>query len=366
VRKINFSESKVFQEGMQKVRVAAIIPAKNEEAAIARCVQSLAKQTYPLQLILVVNDASTDNTERELRQLQKIYPNLKYVNNETNQMRAGAVNRGLAAILQGGQDYHFILVGDADTRFYPDVVEEGLKVIIKDEKIGGICSISAADGGHGLLYHLQKIEYGDFTAERTRTRRKVMILHGLCSLFRLSALLEVGGYSNGVLLEDYDLTLKLREHGYKSFFTPRMRASTAVPNTWRGLVRQRIRWCRGGLDVLKLHGINSFTWPDLAQHLLFIFFLLVIMAAVGGSIYFNRRLHFNFYWHPLIMTLAISLPVISFIASIVQLRSLHDKDWIDVLLRATVIPELLYSIFIYFFVRLYSYGLFLFGGKKIW
>src|ERR1700682_4971499 len=45
--------------------VTVIIPARNEEKNIGKCLQSLLQQTYPKEAmeVIVVNDHSTDNTE---------------------------------------------------------------------------------------------------------------------------------------------------------------------------------------------------------------------------------------------------------------------------------------------------------------
>jgi len=357
-----------------KCRVAVIIPAKNEEENIAQCLESLFNQTYPVDLILVVNDGSTDNTELILQKLQDQYPNLTYITNTVPRLKAGAINQGLETLKRYG-NFQFVLIGDADTYFYPDVVEKGIAILEKDPEIGGVCSISAPTPLQGpqnwlvrLLYRLQKLEYGEFTAERTRTWRKVLIMPGLCSLFRISALLDVGGYTEGLLLEDYDITLKLKEHGWKTVFSPAIKAETQIPLTLKQLIRQRIRWFRGGLEILQLHGINKFTWSDFAEHLLFGFLLLLIVSVTFGSIVLLRG------QHPLVKFSPTSLPaIVSFLLasitimeSFYKLRSLHKKDRVDVLIKALILPELFYSFIVYFCVRLYSYFLFFFPKTKKW
>ncbi|HTB30907.1 MAG TPA: glycosyltransferase, partial [Bacteroidia bacterium] len=49
-----------------KTKISIIIAARNEEATIAKCIESIAVQTYPTYLleILVVDDHSTDNTRK--------------------------------------------------------------------------------------------------------------------------------------------------------------------------------------------------------------------------------------------------------------------------------------------------------------
>src|SRR3954454_828187 len=55
-----------------------IIPARNEEDQIGRCVESVLSQNYPLHLfeVIVADDFSTDNTAGVIRSLQPEFPNL--------------------------------------------------------------------------------------------------------------------------------------------------------------------------------------------------------------------------------------------------------------------------------------------------
>lgn len=53
-------------------KISVIVPARNEEANIGKCIQSLLQQNYPRQLlqIIVVNDHSTDNTALIVKQFR--------------------------------------------------------------------------------------------------------------------------------------------------------------------------------------------------------------------------------------------------------------------------------------------------------
>jgi cellulose synthase/poly-beta-1,6-N-acetylglucosamine synthase-like glycosyltransferase len=61
------------------INFSVIIPARNEEDNIAKCLQSVLHQTYPSNLfeVIVINDHSTDNTVPVIQQFQQQHPNLK-------------------------------------------------------------------------------------------------------------------------------------------------------------------------------------------------------------------------------------------------------------------------------------------------
>ncbi|MBC7651034.1 MAG: glycosyltransferase, partial [Deinococcales bacterium] len=58
-----------------------IIPARNEEANIGKCLQSILTQDYPGNLfeIIVIDDFSTDATAYIIQQLQSLHSNLKLI-----------------------------------------------------------------------------------------------------------------------------------------------------------------------------------------------------------------------------------------------------------------------------------------------
>ena len=58
--------------------VSAIVPARNEEATIAACIESLAQQPEITE-ILVVNDHSTDRTAEIVRGLTRYHPQLRLI-----------------------------------------------------------------------------------------------------------------------------------------------------------------------------------------------------------------------------------------------------------------------------------------------
>ncbi|MEE1020008.1 MAG: glycosyltransferase, partial [Bacteroidales bacterium] len=60
--------------------ISVIIAVKNEEYNIKNKVIEILEQDYPQFEVIVVNDASTDDTEYVLKGLSAIYPHLKVVN----------------------------------------------------------------------------------------------------------------------------------------------------------------------------------------------------------------------------------------------------------------------------------------------
>lgn len=332
----------------KKLRVVAIIPAHNEEDTIAGIVGDLARQTYPINNIVVVNDGSTDKTGKVLERLKRDIPQLVVVTSEEPALRAGAVNHGLRELEVETTD--LVLIVDADSRIDQQLVEEAVISFEQNNRLGGVCSKSGVQGLRTtalpwwkrleawLLWRLQRLEYAGFDAERIATWRNVLILHGLCSVYKLKAVKSVGGFTPNHLLEDYDLTLKLKEAGWRAMYNPRMKAWTEVPTTFQNIIKQRLRWMRGGIDIILEHGINRFTAEDALAHILFVSLLLSVVLFVAFTA--NGNWHIQLRWHPIPPILAVA----GYLISLYKLRYVEGRDSIDVLIRAVIIPELIMAV----------------------
>lgn len=75
----------------------------------------------------------------------------------------------------------------------------------------------------------------------------------MLTLFRKSALLKVDDWSTRALTEDIDIPWRLYEKGYYINYQPRAICYIYVPGTIKGFIKQRLRWARGGIEVLCKH-----------------------------------------------------------------------------------------------------------------
>lgn len=95
------------------MKLSVIIPAYNEQATILEILSRVQKAPIELEKeILVVDDASTDGTEKILSQLQD--RQVKVIRQPSNQGKGAAVRRGL---LEAAGD--IVLIQDADLEYDP-------------------------------------------------------------------------------------------------------------------------------------------------------------------------------------------------------------------------------------------------------
>ena len=219
--------------------VSVIIPAHNEAATLGHTLQSVLEQSHPHLEVLVVDDGSTDGTARVARRWQQQDPRVQVFRNEQRTGKASAQN--LALHFARGE---FVVVLDADSTLSRTSLAEALKKFA-DPRVGAVsCNLRVRNARAGLLTALQDLEYlitisvGRIAQARWGT---LFIVSGGFGVMRREAVLEVGGFDVHTC-EDMDLTIKLRERGWRIAFAPRTLCLTEVPDTLLGLIRQRLRW----------------------------------------------------------------------------------------------------------------------------
>ena len=97
------------------INVSVIVVTYNRKALLMECLEALNRQTYPIQKIILIDNASTDGTKEEVEASR--YNNIDYVLMDKNTGGAGGFYRGLEKAKE--EDCDWIWVMDDDT--IPDI-----------------------------------------------------------------------------------------------------------------------------------------------------------------------------------------------------------------------------------------------------
>ncbi|NMB40167.1 MAG: glycosyltransferase family 2 protein [Parcubacteria group bacterium] len=354
--KIKKKEVMKMEERMKmKPNIVVIVPAHNEESVIEKTIYDLLKQTLPVNII-VVADNCTDQTVLLVKKMQESYPTVNLMETVNNMHRkAGAINQALRTLV--GKEIDAVLLMDADTRINSEAVKEGWKTLSSNPQLAAVCSIAGTLEYQGynpwkwLLYTLQKLEYAMFDSQRVETLDRIKVVHGMAALHRWTALQQVGFYDEGNLVEDYELTIRYKEKGWKVTVNLDMRAWTDVPLSLKALWKQRLRWLRGGVDSLCEHGWNKATRGDILNHFLFVF-LTVIQTYLLILIFI--MLSKNIPWR--INPWLIGVISLGYLDGLYRLKYVKNLKGGDLIVRISLIPEILYGWF-QAVVMLYAYYL---------
>jgi cellulose synthase/poly-beta-1,6-N-acetylglucosamine synthase-like glycosyltransferase len=220
--------------------VSVIVPGKNEGKHLFKLVESLRKQTYTNLQIIIVDDGSDDDTPIIGRNLERRgYIDL-FLRNDVRGGKASAAN--LALRYSRGE---FIVALDADCNYLPDAIEKILIPFYYDKDIGGVGgNVQVYNYNESVATALQAIEYYDTISVGRIVSSELglyRVISGAFGAFRKEAIDKIGGWDVGPGM-DGDISVKLKKLGYKVKFEPSAVCRTNVPNTFKKLANQRLRW----------------------------------------------------------------------------------------------------------------------------
>ncbi|MDT4894101.1 MAG: hypothetical protein QOE97_3136 [Pseudonocardiales bacterium] len=335
--------------------VVALVPAHNEQDGIELALDSLAAQTRPPDLVVVVADNCTDGTVSLVRGRADAVA-VETVGNTAK--KAGALNQVLDEVLPMLDGDDAILVMDADSALDPGFVEGAIARLgtraagRHGSVIGGVGGTFRGGRGGGYVGMLQRNEYVRYARDVRRKRGKVLVLTGTAALFQVSVLRAVvearadgrlpGGqahvYDTHVLTEDNELTLGLLHLGYGILSPRECLLETEVMTTWRALWSQRLRWKRGALENLADYGLTRVTAQYWGRQLLTHVGMLVTavyLATIVYSLAFAATVHVQPVW-----------AAVTLIFMIERVVSVRERGKWQMLLASVLVFEMAFDFFL--------------------
>ncbi len=194
-------------------KVSLYIPCFNAEKNIEKCIESVLRQTYPLDEILVIDDGCTDKTIEKASKYS-----IEILKNKENKGLAFSRNKGVLKAKNG-----FVASIDADVILDKKWLENLMKDFTSD-KIVGTCG--------NLEEH-----YKEKTADLWRLihmkqnwgKKKIInpkFLFGSNCVFRKKAIKDIGLYNirYKTNYEDVNMSHRLKAKGYKLVYEPKAKA----------------------------------------------------------------------------------------------------------------------------------------------
>ena len=267
-------------------RVTVLIPCHDEQTTIEQVVRAAAASRYPNFDILVVDDASTDRSREVLERLQDESPNLRLLLLERNLGKAKALTLGTLAT-----EAEYLMCIDADALLDPEAINWMVHDLERSPRVGAVTGNPRVLNRTTLVARIQVGEFSAIVGMIKRTQRllgRVYTISGVCSCFRRRAVHDVGYWSSATVTEDVDISWKLQLAFWDIQYEPRALCWILVPETLRGLWRQRVRWARGGIEAALRYrwAILSWTsrrmWPvfvELAVSTVWCYAVFVVLLA---------------------------------------------------------------------------------------
>jgi len=228
--------------------VSIIVPCFNEGAHVVDTIEAMLQLDYPDYDIIAVNDGSSDDTGDKLNRLAAKHHKVKAIHLSSNQGKATGLRA--AAMLSKNE---FLMCIDGDAVLDTHCITWMMRHCIESPRVGAVTGNPRIRNRSSLLGKLQVGEFSSIIGLIKRAQRvygRIFTVSGVVSMFRKSALHQVGYWSTNMITEDIDISWKLQTNHWDVRFEPNALCWILMPETLKGLFKQRIRWAQGGAEVL--------------------------------------------------------------------------------------------------------------------
>ncbi len=347
----------------EQTNICAIVPTHAPGEITLKLIEDLLASDKNL-FVFVVDDCTAPSNVESTRIFQKIATlssRVTLLRTPVNKLKAGALNYALKYIFDdhGAYTPDVILTVDDDVAIAPQTVRNLVTELMSDDVLGAVCSqCRVFNKNKNLLTRLQALEYVGFNAVRLADEgflRGPLVMHGMLTAFRASALKDAKGFKEGHLIEDYEVTTRFKAAGWSVKAAANAPAWTIVPETFSKFWRQRTRWSYGGITVVAGVTRPSAIFQDLVGHILFLatVTMVIILLLTDSSGYVPSIIA---QW---IIGLSFFQLAIWYAFQLWLMRRYKEKDKYDWMLRLSLLPEFVYgSLTTLVLIGSYSFSLF--------
>jgi len=371
----------------RKPFVSIHLPFYNERRVANRILSACTSFDWPNYEVIVCDD-STDETVKIVKKWEK-HPRVKVIHRPTREgFKGGALSY---AVKHMDPRTEFVIVLDADFVPYPDTIEQFLRYFKasggwseeKDFRSGKIITTpyktfekvkinprlkrqlalqekkllkrSPIACVAGYQWHVLnksenwitrgvRTEYaGSYVIERPGQEilGALKIIHGSVYCIRADILKHFGWGTS--ITEDFELTLRIYEKGFKVAYTPYIQAPSECVSTIKRLVRQRMRWSEGHSFNIKKMFLKLIANPKLSlieklevlyispYYLQAFFFLIGTFSWLISETVFRARLPFwtSLWGWSLVLTNFFALPLLNGVG--LFLEEAEEKDYLGLI-----------------------------------
>ena len=324
--------------------VSVLVPAFNESANLIEVIRRLNEMDYPNYEIIIINDGSHDDTAQYARNLSEKYERVRFVDLEVNCGKANALYLGLMAA-KG----EFLICVDGDSYLDKNCIRYMMAHFLNPnngERVGAVTGNPRVRNRSSLFAKIQLCEYASIISMIKRTQRiwgKVMTVSGVVVAYRKRALLDCGLWDRDMVTEDIAVTWKLERNFWDIRYEPNALCWMLVPESLKGLIKQRKRWAQGGQEVMLRHAGIFKSWrrrrmyPVYFEQIMSIAWVLLWLLLTVTEIYklaYNMDSYIPYIWKSQFLSVVC---MIQFTVALL-LESRYDKGIFKYMISAAWYP----------------------------
>lgn len=232
--------------------ITVVAPVFNEHEHVGRMITQVMESAYPAELLqfIVVNDGSTDGTDKSIEEACRKYPEVEVITFPKSMGK----RHGMSAGAERARGEFFVFI-DSDSFLDPDALKNIVKPFADPEiaAVTGHCDVENA--WTNVLTRMQAVRY--YVAFKIMKAAEsvfdsVTCLSGPLAAYRRDVFMAVREeWLNQTFFgkpatfgDDRSLTNSLLERGYKVVYEDDSRTTTIVPDDHRTFLSQQMRWKR--------------------------------------------------------------------------------------------------------------------------
>jgi cellulose synthase/poly-beta-1,6-N-acetylglucosamine synthase-like glycosyltransferase len=252
---IRNKQSRSYEEVADLPKFSLVVPAKDESAVIARCLNALMDIDYPKDKmeIIVVEGNSKDATKEICTKFSEKNPVIaKVISEKSSNGKPAALNLALSHVTGD-----IVGVFDADSIPEKNVLRKTASHF-KNKSIAAVQgSTISLNENQNMLSKTAAMEDKAWFQGLMGGREKLKLfvpLTGSCQFIRSTVLKEIGGWDESALAEDVEMALELTKRGHAVSYAQDICSGQETPSSLRSLFTQRTRWYRGYMEAAFKYG----------------------------------------------------------------------------------------------------------------
>ena len=194
--------------------VSVVIPSYNHENFVQDSIQSVIDQTYKNIELIIIDDGSKDNSIVKIREMIELCKR-RFVRFEFRSRD----NKGLSSTLNEALDWckgDFYSPIASDDMMLSNKILDQVELLIRNSEVVGV--FGAVQKINEKNEKLDEIRQPDKIFEFDDLIYTEHFLPAPTQMLRLNALKEIGGYIEGMIIEDWYIYLKILEKGNKILY----------------------------------------------------------------------------------------------------------------------------------------------------
>ncbi|NLK95028.1 MAG: glycosyltransferase family 2 protein [Clostridiales bacterium] len=259
--------------------VSVIIPCRNEEQFIGKCLDSFIKQNYPKELftIIVADGMSTDNTRNIIKQYMEEYKNIRLVDNEGYTAPKG-MNKGILST-----DSEIVIIFGAHAEADENFVLENVNALENTEVgcSGGVIeTINNSIKGEAIAQAMM-CPFGVGNATFRYSKEESYVDTVAFGAYRREEFIKLGMFDEELVRnQDDELNFRVIKSGKKILLTPKIKSIYYARSSMAKLWQQYYQY-----GFWKVRVIQKHKRPASIRHLIPMLFVLFLMLGIPLSIF---------------------------------------------------------------------------------